>query len=694
MAHSHRPELDGVRALAVSLVVLHHVGVVPGGFVGVDVFFTLSGYLITHTLPATTLRRFYVRRAFRLLPALFATLAAALALFPSPPVAASALCAALSLSNLYFYKHVSYFNADALAKPLLHTWSLSVEEQFYLVYPCLHRLVPPRLRAPSLLLLMLASFARAHLLLPSDPSAAFYLPHLRAWQFLLGALVAILHPAPLLHARLPALVPPNLAVLLALALILYPALRYTPLTPFPALAALPPALATALLLLFAHRSSLAAATLAAPAPAFLGRISYSVYLIHWPLVVAIPSLHALSLVPRLLIALATLPLGCVLYRVIESPYRIRGPGTATLPIAHPFKPLTLLALFFLVATVIATGGRLVWTPPAQTDADTRDWVDGIMRGARLAAIPNDSRRLAAAAPQQDLLAKQVGAIGAPGAPRLLVLGDSHAGRLLPFAGYLGAKYRLAWHVSSYPGCSPLFGVSKSRVSVGVGQGRVSDEHLAFCETLVETWRRWSTGGDFGIVFLVSRWSTSVEAGEYFSRGPLAEYRLRETGTGAALAAGGVNESRAVFERALRRTVREIARGGSRVVIVSEVPDIGRGSYQCKRWLERWARGERRVSGGQPGVCTGATRKLAMGRLAFTDRVIREVAHEVQGAESIVPSAYFCDNQRQDARHCRVVWKHRMLYRDSDHLSEYGALYLALRWEADRSAYFPRGWKVA
>ncbi|MCU0626448.1 MAG: acyltransferase, partial [Gemmatimonadaceae bacterium] len=209
-ARTYRPDLDGLRAVAVLAVLVHHVapGALPGGFAGVDVFFVLSGYLITgilaDELAAGAFRwpAFLLRRARRLLPALVTVLVATLAggalLLTGPEYASLArhvIAATLSGANVLLWREVGYFDTEAAAKPLLHLWSLGVEEQFYLVWPALLVLLarPSRQRARTALVtgLAVASFALAMPLAWSDAAQAFYLLPARAWELLAGALLAL-----------------------------------------------------------------------------------------------------------------------------------------------------------------------------------------------------------------------------------------------------------------------------------------------------------------------------------------------------------------------------------------------------------------------------------------------------------------------------------------------------------------------
>ncbi len=299
-AHAkYRPDIDGLRAAAVLPVLFFHLGIglAPGGFVGVDIFFVISGYLITGLISAEmhegtySITKFYVRRARRIFPALFfmcAVTALLVLLFCLPSDArrfSNALAAAtLFGSNIYFYLTADYFAAAAETQPLLHTWSLAVEEQFYIFFPLFLLLVRRyfgRRERLVMVALALASLALSIWLVRTDKAAAFYLLHSRAWELLLGGLLA-LGVFPAVRSRMLA----GGLGLVGLALIAGSVLFYRESMPFPGLAALAPCVGAALLIHTGKDASLLTAQALSLGPVrFIGLISYSLYLWHWPVAV-------------------------------------------------------------------------------------------------------------------------------------------------------------------------------------------------------------------------------------------------------------------------------------------------------------------------------------------------------------------------------------------------------------------------
>jgi peptidoglycan/LPS O-acetylase OafA/YrhL len=296
----YRPEIDGLRALAVIPVILFHAGLslFGGGFVGVDVFFVISGYLITSILlkelnnDSYSLAIFYQRRARRILPALFFVALACIpfAWFWLPPkdmldFAQSLSAVSIFSSNLYFLSESNYFDIEVELKPLLHTWSLAVEEQYYVFFPLLLALiwrVRKQAVTPTLLILAGLSLYFAQWTAYNYPKAGFYLLPTRGWELLIGSLVAI----STFKGNIPSWIKPQLNELLSLcglAFIVIAVFIFDKHTPFPSVYALLPTMGTALIILFATKGTLTNKLLCNGLLVKLGLISYSAYLVHQPL---------------------------------------------------------------------------------------------------------------------------------------------------------------------------------------------------------------------------------------------------------------------------------------------------------------------------------------------------------------------------------------------------------------------------
>ena len=368
---SYRPELDGLRAVAVLAVVLYHAGLgIGGGFIGVDVFFVISGYLITSLILKDleagrfSMLAFWERRARRIIPAAVVLVVVVLfagwfLLLPTDyaKLGASSLAHAVFSANLYFWQTTSYFAGPAEEVPLLHTWSLAVEEQFYFFIPVLLLLLF-KFKAHKCAFLILvfvaltvSSLALSIWAVPRMPAAAFYLLPTRAWELALGSIAALIPLSSLAAVR------SDIRSTLAwsgLVLILLPCLLYSSSTPFPGLAALPPCLGATLFIVFSNTAvsgadskGLLVRMFSSKPMVAVGLVSYSLYLWHWPLFAFSNywSLSELSLGRSLSLVLLSGLLAYLSWRFVETPFRVRTLGNTRRSIyAYSFVGLTLTAL--------------------------------------------------------------------------------------------------------------------------------------------------------------------------------------------------------------------------------------------------------------------------------------------------------------------------------------------------------------
>ena len=336
-AAEFRPDIEGLRGIAILLVLLFHAGLpwTPGGFVGVDVFFVISGFLITGKLwresqqpGGLNITRFYAWRIRRLLPAALVAVAliSLVGLLLAAPLDRSELAAdgaasALSLANMRFIGSVDYFAATTSPSPFLHFWSLSVEEQFYLVWPALIVLLTwrggsSRRLIVALLIGVVASFALSIWLTDTSPARAFYLLPTRVWQLGVGGLLALIGVMGT-SRRAGALAWAGLAAVAVAGVAL------TAEMPYPGLAALLPT-AGAVALLYGGAAPSGPVRLLAAAPLrFLGKISYSLYLWHWPLLV-LPLMfleRALTGVEVVASVAAAIGVSWLSWRFVEQPFR-------------------------------------------------------------------------------------------------------------------------------------------------------------------------------------------------------------------------------------------------------------------------------------------------------------------------------------------------------------------------------------
>jgi peptidoglycan/LPS O-acetylase OafA/YrhL len=323
MANGYRSDIDGLRAIAVLLVVGFHTFPLnfPGGFIGVDVFFVISGFLITRLIiefqatDSFSVLQFYRHRARRILPALCVVIAATLAigwfvltLSDYRRLGFHALASCLFFPNLVYWSEAGYFDASADSKPLLHLWSLGVEEQFYLFWPPLLIILKWRKLGPFKVILALSICSLAYSAIATfyEPVAAFYSPLSRLWELGVGGILAI---------RPPSVRHPNLVSGGGLGLIAGAAFLLSRDSPFPGLLAIIPVLGAALVI--AGRSTL----LGKPSLVALGLISYPLYLWHWPLLSFARTLGFHTELSKAIIILLSFLLAAATYRFVEYPVR-------------------------------------------------------------------------------------------------------------------------------------------------------------------------------------------------------------------------------------------------------------------------------------------------------------------------------------------------------------------------------------
>ena len=338
----YRPDIDGLRAISVLAVMLYHAEfqVFSGGFIGVDVFFVISGYLITQMVlgdfekGSFSLSHFYERRVRRILPALLVMLAATVPLAyvflsadPLADYSAALLGATWFSSNFVFWSEAGYFDRASEFKPLLHTWSLGVEEQFYLFFPAFFWVLYKfKWLIPGLSAVVVISFLMAQFCLSRDAEWPFYMLVSRAWELGLGAMLAVV----LAHSRLSDVrvtgLLAELLVLSGLLAVIVPVLMFSELTATPGPLLLVPTLGACLLIWFTPATSYVRRLLSLKWLVGLGLISYSLYLWHQPVLVfgRIIIGEALGFEWRIAMLLGTFPLAILSWRYIERPFRNPG----------------------------------------------------------------------------------------------------------------------------------------------------------------------------------------------------------------------------------------------------------------------------------------------------------------------------------------------------------------------------------
>lgn len=462
---SYRKEIDGLRAIAVLVIIFFHLQIpgFQGGFIGVDVFFVVSGFLITQIIVSSlntgefSFRDFYVRRVTRIIPALAVTVAAVLlcSLYLQLPqklehTALQSIYALLSVSNFFFWSQASYWATAAESYALLHTWSLGVEEQFYLAYPLMlfaaHRLAGSRGVVITLLLTFGVSLYASEVATRVNRDAAFFFSPLRFYEFALGGLGTFLVPRVQGLQKIRWL--SSVVTLLGILLILASTLFFNWLWPLPGVRMLIP-LFGALLIILAGQSPSANLLLSNTLMTWLGKVSYSLYLVHWPIIVfyrqyfeATPSLWQITGLFVVILVTAAL-----LNRFVEQRFRLARGGKSTavgMPARTTLRYTALAVLLILVVsgTLVAANGWPSRISPAVRELAELDPQEG--RTARKQYVKDTCT------PAGDLFCgKRI-----PGKRTILLLADSRGPDI--FIALREAYPQANIMVSYAPGCPPTF----------------------------------------------------------------------------------------------------------------------------------------------------------------------------------------------------------------------------------------------
>jgi peptidoglycan/LPS O-acetylase OafA/YrhL len=639
-ALTYRPDIDGLRAIAVVAVILFHAEIpgFNGGFIGVDVFFVISGYLITQLLIGSAerplhlgLSEFYARRARRILPALFAmalvTTAVAVALLLPWDLARFggylAATSALGTNIAAWREGIGYFQSNLTHVPLEHLWSIAIEEQFYLTYPIGLVLICrylPRYRTRALIALAAASFAVCVWGSYHAPAANFFLAPSRAWELLLGGALATGGVARIKSRLANEL----LAVfgLLTLAFVVY---RYAPATPYPGLYSIAPCAASAILILTGRQESTLAGKLLSRQPlVFTGLISYSLYLWHFPLLLLSSYYNIVKIGAfRLSILIVAIYIVAVVsWKWIELPVRTR----VLLRSNRSFLFSALIVNFVILGTgvVLWKSGGLPWRFPLEVQARGGAWLF-------------DSERLLACTdrPLDNIAAGDLCSFGPQDddAVRALVWGDSHATMLLPAYEKLAVSHHLRLYFAVYSACRPLSGFTNrsQNVRTQIGCSR-------FNAAVVQAVRRLNPR----LLILNAHWID--EDADLISQ------------TNAGDPTGDSN-----FTRGLRETLREVGSTQRRVCVVMDVPTF---KYHLPIAL-----GVARNRGIAEDFLK-LTRAEALAQYRGPERDIK--ALEQRGLlRSVDPKDLLC---RADS--CAFESGGNLLYWDADHLSFAGAQFVS------------------
>ena len=627
----YRPDIQGLRGVSVLAVMIFHLAAgLPGGFVGVDVFFVISGFLMTGIISEEFLKRgtfsfaeFYSRRIRRIFPALLVMIVLTTGLgyfllFPGDykEFAQSGLYASLSLSNVFFLFSTGYFDIPAESKGLLHTWSLGVEEQFYLIWPpiMIGLMSVAKRRRASMASLLLCVVGVGFLVsvygVLANPKAAFYLLHARVWELAAGGLL-IFVPRPQTQ-WLPAA---------GLGLILWSIFFLSPEWLFPGWNALPAVVGAALIVNPGSASSLVARVLSLQPLPFVGKISYSLYLWHWPLIVfwrQYRSGAAPTIVDAAILTGASVLVAFASWKWVEQPFRKPRPVKATLLLGLA-AAAAVVALTFAVAENNGFPARVDRKLEALSSLATMwDWSCPHTPG-----FPN--------------IDCSVGAEWGTAAGRGVIWGDSHAEHLLPLLDLAGRKTGRA--IALFGDCPPIFynGGLQRYIPASPEYDASCSDRARFIDTL-------KSSLEIEFIILAARWSA------YLSVTYRNEDDTRSVQRGLELLKEGLEEF-----------IAEVGPLGRRIVLLGEMPQMGFDPIPCvimqrtHLWRDQSERQRCQA------MTAAIPRSSFLERQSATNDVLRAVAANHPGVLAIFPTDKMCEPD------CITSIGDEFLFRDSSHL---------------------------
>lgn len=633
----HRDDIDGLRTIAVALVIFNHAGfeLFSGGFVGVDVFFVISGFLITAIIAPKIAQKqfsfawFFSRRIKRLMPILLFVLLVtgvvfSLFLLPSDLVRfyESALWVILYGGNIFFWlNYGGYFAGDAQAAPLLHTWSLAVEEQYYMVWPVLLviaiRLFGSRWTRHLTLFGCIAAVLFSQWATETTIGAAYYLLPTRFFELMVGSCLALYWQ----HLPAPSKYVQHLLSASGLMLILGSAVMLTKYSPFPGYNALYPVLGTALIIY--ARGGWVNQLLAARPIVYTGNISYSLYLWHWPIFVAI---HYLAIEMALAVQLGAIALTYLLsvlsYHYLEQPLR-HAPITTFRPIATRYYLLPSLGLAAIMLVGIYQQGYPQRYSPelAKMEQALNSFANESRKGCH---SPSRDHQLP---PNETCV---FGAEDTANAPKLLLIGDSHANHFVPFVQALAEHAQVVAQDYTMDQCIPF-------TQLYWGPNRVKAER---CQQRNQLVAEHIQTNQFDYVVLAGSWPNH------------RSNRIYHDGESV----DDIQQKQAQLYQAASHTLALIAQSGAVPIVLEDTPILGGKGPDCpvKQTLFNPELNCRVKRNNNP----------------FFEQLVNQLKQHYPELRYLRTQDLFCDTQR-----CDMVLDGIPLYRDDDHLNEIGAALL-------------------
>ena len=645
MKLGYRADIDGLRAIAVLAVVLNHIGIAyfSGGYIGVDVFFVISGFLITTIVAREiqenkfTLSRFYERRIRRILPALAGmvifTLIMAAVIYDSERFKSfgkSLIATMLFYSNINFWMEAGYFDAPSLLKPLLHTWSLAVEEQFYIVFPLLMYAINFYTRKSIKLILSVIALISFGLSIYTvnghNATSAFYLAHMRAWELLVGGLLALnVFPATTGKGINTAL---GLIGALMIGVSIF---QYTERTPFPGLSAAIPVLGAALIIYSSMTGkSLIGRILGISPLVFIGQISYSLYLWHWPLIIFTKYylIRPMTGVELFILLAVILVVSTLSWRFVETPFRSKG-FLSTRQI-YAFGAGTMMIIVGAAGVVYYFDGfpkregatSLVEFLDKEKDVHTYCLYEKV-------------------AGTDDFEPCVIGDKSQP--VSFMMWGDSHASALRKAVNMVARKKGLSGVFMYKSTCLPVLGMARDQAHLAMPCNEFNERMIRYLEAHPE----------ITTVILAGRWPFYVEGSGY----------KQGEGSGVVLA-GMLSETlhdasnETLVRLGLERMLQTLLNMKRKIVIVSPIPEIGYNVPSANFIATRTGRDLNEIIAPSLNEYFDRNQKT----FAIFDKLREEYKFQI-----VDPWKILCVEKK-----CRVTVGGNPLYSDDDHLSLFGS----------------------
>lgn len=649
----YRPDVDGLRAVAVIAVIIFHLNPkwLPGGFVGVDIFFVISGFIITTAMylqmqgGTFSFSEFYIKRVKRILPLFYLVSFSALIftyLFYMPEdfvrFADSLRYASTFIANVYFEKKSGYFAPSSEVLPLLHIWSLSVEEQFYFVWPltllCLVKLFRVKLRLVLSGGTLVAFVAISHYFATQDPNAAYYFLHNRFFEMFAGALLAIACN----HLRSKnfhlSIISYQLFGFVGFTALLLMFFIYNENMVFPGLNAFWVVLATVMLVCSGERKeSLSYRLLSIKPMVFVGKLSYSLYLWHWP-IIAFYNYYfgSMTVSGSLACLIITMMLSFLSWKYVETPLR--------------FVKLRRrwVWLFYLIIPIVVTVA--VAKNIAKNEGYENRFEPELIEFAKsqIKEFKHVTDEFPKNESYQPFKPEILGQANESDRVQAFVWGDSHADHFRSGIDLLGKKYRFSALYGGAGGCPPLLGVTTL----------YNKELERTCKPLNDSLAEVIKNSDVAYVFLGARWSLYTETSE----------RMDENGPAFTIDAKdstkSLENSRRVFKDGLERTVNFIVKQGKVPILFEQVAEFSYTPKSC--WMRQFE------YGGVTGQGCDSPRTDYDIRQNYYRSVFDELAHKYPELVIVKVRDLQCNEQK-----CKSFLRGQPIYRDNNHLNYQGAI---------------------